>query len=78
MQTVLVFCDLYHGIGFQRHRPVGGDCQETLGKLRQLHPEADLAYDLVQQFAQMLRSRRGEHLDVWLAQVAIGANHEHE
>jgi len=49
-----------------------------LGKLRQLHPEADLAYDLVQQFAQMLRSCRGEHLDIWLAQVAIGANHEHE
>jgi len=43
---------------------------ETLTKLRQLHPEVDLAYDLVQQFAQMLRSRRGEHLDAWLAQVA--------
>jgi transposase len=42
---------------------------ETLTKLRQLHPEVDLAYDLVQQFAQMLRSRTGELLDPWLAQV---------
>jgi transposase len=44
--------------------------QETLAKLRQLHSEVDLAYGLVQQFAQMLRNRTGEHLDAWLAQVA--------
>jgi transposase len=37
--------------------------------LRQLHPEVDLAYDLVQQFAQMLRMRQRERLDGWLAQV---------
>ena len=43
--------------------------QETLGKLRQLHPEVDRAYDLVQQFALMLRSRTGAHLDAWLAQA---------
>ncbi len=43
--------------------------QEQLGKLRQIHPEVDLAYDLVQQFAQMLRTRTGEYLDAWLAQV---------
>ncbi len=43
--------------------------QELLTKLRQMNPEVDLAYDLVQQFAQMLRSRRGEHLDAWLAQT---------
>jgi transposase len=43
--------------------------QEQLCKLRQIHPEVDLAYDLVQQFAQMLRTRTGEHLDAWLAQV---------
>src|SRR5258708_21651098 len=43
--------------------------QEQLGKLRQIHPEVDLAYDLVQQFAQILRTRTGEHLDAWLAQV---------
>jgi transposase len=43
--------------------------QETLVKLRQINQEVDRAYDLVQQFAQMLRSRTGEHLDAWLAQV---------
>src|SRR5437868_13091890 len=31
--------------------------------------EVDLAYDLVQQFAQMLRTCTGEHLDAWLARV---------
>ena len=31
--------------------------QEQLGQLRQIHPEVDLAYDLVQQFAHMLRTR---------------------
>jgi transposase len=44
--------------------------QETLSKLRQIHSEVDLAYDLLQQFAQILRNRTGEHLDTWLAQVA--------
>jgi transposase len=43
--------------------------QEVLAKLRQLHSEVDLAYDLVLQFAQMLRNRTGDHLDAWLAQV---------
>ena len=38
-------------------------------QLRQSHPEADLAYALVQQFAQMLRTRRGEQLDTWLEKV---------
>ncbi|GHO59969.1 hypothetical protein KSB_84440 [Ktedonobacter robiniae] len=41
-----------------------------LAKLRQLHSEVDLAYDLVQQFTQMLRNRTGECLDAWLEQVA--------
>jgi transposase len=45
------------------------DEQETLITLRQLHPEIDLAYDLVQQFAQMLRTRTGEQLDDWLEKV---------
>jgi transposase len=43
--------------------------QETLVNLCQIDPEVDLAYDLVQQFAQMLRNRTGELLDAWLAQV---------
>ena len=43
--------------------------QEQLDKLRQMHPEVDQAYDLVQQFAHMLRTRSGEHLDAWLVRV---------
>jgi Transposase len=43
--------------------------QETVAKLRQINPEVDRAHDLVQQFAQMLRTRTGEHLDGWLDQV---------
>ncbi len=43
--------------------------QEQLSKLRQINPEVALAYELVQQFAQMLRTRSGEHLDGWLDQV---------
>jgi transposase len=43
--------------------------QETLVKLCHINPEVDLAYDLVQQFVQMLRTRTGECLDDWLAQV---------
>lgn len=44
--------------------------QETLNLLRHLHSEIDLAYDLVQQFAQMLRTRTGELLDEWLYRVS--------
>src|SRR6266566_361503 len=43
--------------------------QETVTTLRLIRPEVDLAYDLVQQFAQMLRTRTGEHLDAWLDQA---------
>jgi transposase len=43
--------------------------QQTLLMLRHLHPEVGLAYDLVQQFAQMLRTRTGEQLDAWLEHV---------
>jgi transposase len=42
---------------------------ETLALLRSLHAEMDQAYELVQQFTQMLHERRGMHLDTWLAQV---------
>jgi transposase len=41
-----------------------------VSKLRQLHPDVERAYDLVQQFAQMLRSRAGAHLDAWRAHAA--------
>jgi transposase len=40
--------------------------QETLVRLRQMHPHVDLAYALVQQFALMLRTRTGEQLNAWL------------
>ena len=43
--------------------------QETLMRLRQMSPEVDLAYGLVQQFGQMLRTRTGERLDAWLTEA---------
>jgi len=43
--------------------------QADLLTLRQIHPEVERTYDLVQQFAQMLRTRTGEQLDAWLARV---------
>lgn len=52
-----------------RSQQLDADEQETLMQLRQLHPEADVAYQLVQQFAHLLRTRTGEKLDDWLAQV---------
>ncbi|EFH84943.1 transposase [Ktedonobacter racemifer DSM 44963] len=42
------------------------DEQETLTTLQQFDPEIEQAYRLVQQFAQMLRTRTGERLDAWL------------
>jgi transposase len=53
----------------RRPEKLGVQEQETLAKLRQINPEVDRAYDLVQQFAQMRRTRTGEHLDDWLGQV---------
>ena len=46
----------------RRSEELKTDEQETLITLRHLHPEIDL-YDLVQQFAQMPRTRTGEQLD---------------
>lgn len=51
----------------RRPEELEADEQEALLTLRHLHPEIDLAYDLVQQFARMLRTRTGEQLDDWLA-----------
>ncbi len=53
------------------HRPeaLEAEEQETLALLRSLHPEVDQAYELVQQFAHMLRTRTGERLDNWLERV---------
>lgn len=44
--------------------------QDLVMKLRQLHPEVDGAYELVQYFAQMLRTQQAEHLERWLEEVA--------
>jgi transposase len=41
--------------------------QETVRQLCQSDPEVDQAYDLIQKFAQMLRTRTGEKLEEWLA-----------
>ncbi len=43
--------------------------QEMLALLCALHAEVKQAYKLVQQFAEMLRTRMGEKLDAWLVQV---------
>jgi transposase len=53
----------------RRSEELEADEQETLITLRHLHPEIDLAYKLIQQFAQMLRTRTGEQLDAWLENV---------
>jgi transposase len=53
----------------RRSEELETDEQETLIMLRHLHPEVDLACDLVQQFARMLRTRTGEQLDSWLEKV---------
>jgi transposase len=53
----------------RRPEDLEADEHATLHMLRHLHPDIDLAYDLVQQFAQMLRTRTGEQLDTWLEHV---------
>jgi hypothetical protein len=50
----------------RRPQDLEADEQETLITLRQLDSEIELAYTLVQQFAQMLRTRSAERLDGWL------------
>ncbi len=53
----------------RRPEELEADEQETLALLRSLHAEVDQAYELIQQFAHMLRTRTGEHLDDWLLRV---------
>jgi transposase len=60
----------------RRSEELEADEQEALTMLRHLHPEVNLAYDLVQQFAQMLRTRTGEQLDNWLERVKASQIHE--
>jgi transcriptional regulator with XRE-family HTH domain len=53
----------------RRPAELSAEEQETLVLLRSLHPETDQAYELAQQFAQMLRTHTGEQLDNWLCHV---------
>ena len=52
-------------------RPEDLDKEErgTMLQLRQSHAELNLAYDLVQEFAAMLRTRTGANLDAWLTKA---------
>jgi transposase len=54
----------------RRSQELDTEEQETLCKLRQIHSEVDRAYELVQQFALMLRTRTGEKLNDWLSAVS--------
>ena len=61
-----------HAVFLFLRRPteeLSSEDQETLALLRSLHTEVDQAYTLVQQFANMLRTRTGEQLDDWLSSV---------
>jgi hypothetical protein len=53
----------------RRPEELKADEQENLITLRQLDPEIALAYGLVDQFREMLRTRTGERLEVWLEQA---------
>jgi transposase len=53
----------------RRYEDLDEEEQEQLQELRQLSEEVELAYDLVQQFAKMLRTRTGEDLATWLAKA---------
>jgi transposase len=53
----------------RRPADLSSEEQETLALLRSLHSEVNQAYELVQQFAHMLRTRTGEKLDDWLEKV---------
>ncbi|MGH2478628.1 MAG: ISL3 family transposase [Ktedonobacteraceae bacterium] len=52
-------------------RPLDLDLEEreTLLQLRQSHIELDVVYELVQEFATMLRTRTGENLETWLTKA---------
>ena len=53
----------------RRPEELEAEDRETLALLRSLHVEVEQAYELVQQFTQMLRTRTGEQLDTWLEKV---------
>jgi|SRR5579884_3347502 transposase len=50
----------------QRREELTEAQRSALEEVCQLHPQIRLAYSLLEQFAQMLRHRRGEELELWL------------
>ena len=54
----------------RRQEELTPDEKQTLARLSNQDTEVDVAYEMVQQFAQMMRDRTGEEqLDGWLEQV---------
>ncbi len=54
---------------FRKHEDLEPEEQETLQQLRQASPHLETAYQLVDEFLQMVRERTGEGLDEWLGKV---------
>lgn len=54
------------GLFLRRAESLTAREQHSLEQLCQIHEEVALAYQLVQQFALMLRTRKGGQLDAWL------------
>ena len=54
---------------FRKTEDLDEEEQKKLELVRQCSPRAEMAYQLVEAFLQMLRQRTGEQLDTWLQQV---------
>src|SRR5712691_7392077 len=54
---------------FRKQDDLKEEERESLQQLRQASPHIETAYQLVEQFLQMVRERIGEQLDAWLAFV---------
>ncbi len=54
---------------FRRPEDLEPEEQETLRQLRQASPHLEAAYQLVDEFLQMVRERTGERLEEWLGKV---------
>jgi len=58
---------------FRRPEDLKEEELESLGLLRQASPQVEATYQLVETFLRMVRERKGELLDAWLA--AVEASH---
>jgi transposase len=54
---------------FRKHEDLEPEEQENLRQLRQASPHLEAAYQLVNEFLQMVRERTGERLEEWLGKV---------